>query len=132
MWEWVPKKSLGDIELGASIGLIKSGYDLLGGEYDSVTGWTTYYLPDHDIYIDTENDNIICITSYRDFFYKNQNIIGINILLLGETLGVLPDEVGEPVEYEDGEVKTPREYFELGLQVWMSRNVVSSVSCSVF
>lgn len=129
MWSWIPNTSLGNIAIDESLSSVRSKYKLLASEEDSITGWTSFFIPDHDIYIDVENGKVVSITSYNKFLYREKNCIGLNMLDLGEVLGTLPDEIGEAIEFQDGEVKTPREYLNLGLQVWSTNNHVTSITC---
>ncbi|WP_440056712.1 hypothetical protein ACSLBF_17685 (plasmid) [Pseudoalteromonas sp. T1lg65] len=132
MWHWIPNKSLGNINLGESLSSVKSKHSLLGHEADPITGWATYYIKNDDVYVDCEDDTVVSITSFKNFTHLGKNCIGINIIELGAILGVLPDEIGDPVEYDDNDIKVPREYFDLGLQVWTTNNIVSSMTCLTY
>ena len=107
MWQWVPNKSLGNVSIGESLSSVEAKHSLLANEVDTITGWTTYFIANDDVYIDIEEDRVVSITSYKTFTYLGKNCIGLNVVELGELLGVLPDEIGDPVEYEDNEVKVP-------------------------
>ncbi|MDN7135824.1 hypothetical protein [Pseudidiomarina terrestris] len=132
LWSWIPNTSVGNIALDEPLESVKSKQELLAGDEDSITGWASYFIPEQDIYIDVEDGKVVSITSYKKFYYKGKNCIGLNILELGELLGVLPDEIGIPLEFEDGEIKTPREYSELGLQLWTTNNHVISITCLTY
>ena len=131
-WVWVPNQSLGPVFIGSKIENYIGVFALTKDTTVDATGWDTYVFPNHNIYIDTDNGKVVSITSYSEFFYKGQNLIGLGILELSKLFGVDPDEIGDPVEYEDGDIKQPFEYFDLGLQVWMSDGTVTSVSCMCY
>ena len=56
----------------------------------------------------------------------------MNIIELVNILDCSADEVGESVIYDDGDIRTPYEYFDLGLQLWTSKQRVTSVSCLTY
>jgi hypothetical protein len=130
IWVWVPNSSLGPIRLGDQINSCIQNLHLSKDDdaEDDVTNWIGYKLPDVDIYIYVENEIIVSITSYENFFYKNKNIIGMQVDQLSEILDCEPSEQGKPVLFEDGDIQTPFEYFHFGLQLWVSNEVVMSAS----
>ncbi|RLA51907.1 MAG: hypothetical protein DRR42_09045 [Gammaproteobacteria bacterium] len=128
-WEWFPNRSLGPVTIGSNIEIYIANLALVKDESTDATGWDTYILPDFEIYIDVEDGKVISITAYREFLYKGRNLVGTNLIELDGLIDAKADEVGQPVEYEDGDIKTPYEYFGLGLQVWVSKNRVTSISC---
>ena len=90
--------------------------------------WVRYSIHQHDVCVDVEDKVVVSVTSYCEFIYKGLNVIGMNIIELGKVLGCTADEVGETIVY-NGESKTPYEYFELGLQIWISDSKVVSATC---
>lgn len=128
-WEWIPNRSLGPVSIGSRIESYIEIFALVKEESADATRWDTYIFPSFNTYIDTEDGEVVSITAYKEFFYKGQNLIGASIVKLGNLLGVKPDEIGQPVEYDDGDIKTPYEYFDLGLQIWVSNSCVTSASC---
>ncbi len=98
-------------------------------DHESSIDWVRYSIPDYDVCIDVEDKIIVSVTSYSEFLYKGLNLIGMNIIELGQALDCTADEIGETIEYDDGESKTPYEYFGLGLQIWVSEGEVVSASC---
>jgi len=131
-WKWTPNISLGPILIGSNINSYLKKFQLVKDQSVDATGWETYMLPSFDTYIETEEGKVVSITAHKEFIYKEYNLIGLNLIKLGELLGVSADEVGMPVEYEDGEIRTPYEYSDLGLQVWITNKHVSSISCCTY
>lgn len=129
VWEWVPNSSYGPIKLGDKIGLYITTLRLSNDDAEGDdTNWIGYKLPDVDTYIYVENEMVVSITSYEEFCYKGKNIIGMKANQLSETLGCEPSELGKPVLFDDGDMQTPFEYFHLGLQLWVSNEIVVSAS----
>lgn len=132
-WIWVPNISLGPVTIGSRI---DTYINQLGFTYDELSDpndeWVSYTNRVGDIRIDTENQLVVSITSYRDFNYKNLNLIGSTILELGALLGQVADEAGTTVEFDDGDVKSCYDYFDLGLQVWASRGIITSATCITY
>ena len=131
-WTWIPNICLGPIKIGSDIEPYLATLNLVADNSEDNTGWDTYIFPDFETYIDVEDEKVVSVTTYSEFLYKGQNLIGLNLFKLGELLGVAADEIGQPVEYEDGDIKTPYEYYELGLQVWVSDKHVTSISCTTY
>lgn len=129
-WIWKPNSSVGLIKLGDKIEeyLDKFGLILLDEHLDA-TGWIRYKAPDIDTYIDTEDGVIVSISSYETFLFNNKNLVGMDVKDLNKVLGCSPDEIGNQVIYEDGDVQIPYEYSDLGLQLWISNGKVALASC---
>ncbi len=127
-WIWKPNLSVGLIRLGDNISYYDS-FNLIKGERDS-TDWISYKLPDLETYIDAENDIIVSISSFEEFYYKGINLIGIKVEDLENIFSCKPDEIDEPVLYEDGDIQTSYTYNSLGLTIWINdNNKVVSASC---
>ncbi len=129
VWEWVPNSNLGPIKLGDKISPYIQTLHLSNDNTEGDdTNWIGYKLPNIDTYVYVENEIIISITSYEEFNYKDKNIIGMKVNQLSEILGCEPSELGESVLFDDGDIQTPFEYFHLGLQLWVSNEIVMSAS----
>lgn len=131
IWEWVPNSSLGPIKLGNQITHYIETLNLLDDDCEDdghATGLIGYKLPSVDTYIYVDNEIILSITSYEEFIYKNKNIIGMKVDQLRGILGCEPSEFGRSVLFDDGDIQTPLEYFHLGLQLWVSNEIVMSAS----
>ena len=131
MWNWVPNKSFGPILLGENVSIYAKELKLIlddSGISDS-TGWNTWLSELFEIMINSDFEKVISVTAYDEFCYEDKNIIGMSIDQLLDTLGDEADEVGESVEYDDGDVQTPYEFYDLGLQDWLSQDKVVSISC---
>ncbi|WP_218939149.1 hypothetical protein, partial [Pseudomonas nicosulfuronedens] len=81
-------------------------------------------------YINTEDGLVVSITSYRDFWYKGLNFIGANIIELGTLLKQVADDTETTVAFDDGDVKSCYDFTDLGLQIWASRGIITSATCS--
>ncbi|WP_347989508.1 hypothetical protein [Methylomonas sp. AM2-LC] len=131
IWEWVPNFSLGIIKLGDQIASYIDTLHLLDDDDEDdghATDLVGYKIPNVEIYIYVDNESIISITSYEEFIYKDKNIIGMSVNQLSEILGCEPSEIGTSVLFDNGEIQTPFEYFHLGLQLWVSNEIVASAS----
>lgn len=132
IWEWVPNSRLGPIKLGAKIKYVIETYGLLNDEDgDDATDWVGYQFPNEEIYVYAQNGIIVAITSYVTFLYKGKNIIGVDINELPLILDRDPNEYGKSVFFEDGDVQTPLEYDDLGLQLWVSHDLVTAASVMI-
>lgn len=133
-WIWAANKSLGDVELGVSIGALKCKNDIVLDEKveTEVSDWETYKVANEKIYIDFENESVVCIRSYEYFFFREKNIIGMHIQDLIMELGVVPDERGESIEYEDGDIQVSYDFLSLGLHVYCSDDVIVSATCLTY
>lgn len=133
LWEWIPNSSLGSIKLGDQISHYVETFHLIkedNEDHDDITNWVSYDLPSMDAYIDAENGIVVAITSYEEFIYKEKNIVGINVSELRKLLGCNPDEIGDSVLYDDGDVQTPLTYTDLGLKLWVRDEKVVYASCT--
>lgn len=95
---------------------------------DDVTDLITYEIPGEDTYIDTENGLVVSVSTYKSCIYRGKEIIGMTQDDLENLLECQPDEIGESVLYDDGDVQTPLEFFELGAQVWVANGIVTNIS----
>lgn len=132
-WLWTPNISLGPILIGSDL---KKHIITLDAVYDESTNdstdWDSYVMHDYDVYMDVSNGKVVSITSYSKFLYEGTNIVGATMTQLAYILGCAADEVGDPVEYDDGDVKISYDYFDLGLQVWTSDDVITSATCLTY
>ena len=129
-WKWIENKGLGPISIGSNISkYIKSLKVERDEASEDSTGWDTYVVPGNDIYIDVAGEHVVSITAYLEFICDEENIIGMTMTQVEQALGCAADEAGDAVEYDDGDVKIPFEYFDLGLQIWASDGVVTSATC---
>jgi len=133
-WEWVPNKSLGPILIGADIRTYIKDFNATIDKNmgDDLTGWDSYDLLDYEIRIDAENNKVLSITSYKEFLFRKRNAFDLSVSQFIKLLECSPDEIGDNVEYDDGDIKTPYEFFEIGLQVWASNSVITSITCMTY
>lgn len=130
-WTWIPNESLGPVTIGSAIEI---HIDQHGFSYDEGSDpndeWISYVDKTGDTYINTEGGLVVSITSYRDFWCRGLNIIGANIIELGALLGQVADDTETTVEFDDGDVKSCYDFTDLGLQIWASRGIITSATCS--
>lgn len=89
----------------------------------------TYSLPDAEDYLGVENGILVSVTACQGVIYKGVDLVGLRIGELEGLLGCPADDTGPALKYDNGEVRTPYDFFEFGLQVWTDDGVVVSVSC---
>jgi hypothetical protein len=126
-YNWVPCKGLGPIKFGEKIekyerelGVIR---DIDLGVND-LTGWISYEIPNSETRIDTEGGQVVSVSSYENFWYKGKTLIDLNISSVKSILGCDPDEIGDPILYNDNDLQVPYEYYSLGLLLWFSKGRV--------
>jgi hypothetical protein len=129
LWNWLPRVGLGPFKLGENIQKFKHNYDFVLLDEEDTTNWDSYKLSELDIYIDVEDDIIKSIHSDKYFCYKGINLIGLTLEEFNQQLSQFSAEIGEYVEFDNGDIQTPYDYDEVGLQVWLSNNKVVSVIC---
>jgi hypothetical protein len=124
---WDPKVSVGPFKFGVIIHQYLTRYNLhLVEAATEPVNWDTYADAQEGIYIDVEDSKIIAISCYEHFFHEGKDIIGMTLDDIKEYLGN-PSEIGDVV----GD-KTPVEYYDLGLQVWLRDNRVTDVTSNGF
>lgn len=129
-WQWIPNKSLGPVVIDSKISEYFKSLNVVRDETSTdSTDWDTYIVPGDDVCIDVAGEEVVSITAYLEFKYDGKNIIGMTTMQVEQMLGCTADEIGDAVEYDDGDVKIPFDYFDLGLQVWASDGVVTSATC---
>lgn len=131
IWSWHPKIGLGPFKLGTNIDAYLRNYNLFPNntEEDDGTNWDSYKISGVDTFIDVENGVIESIRSFEFFYYMGKNLIGLTLEELNQKLPNSAKEKGDSVEYEDGDIQTPYDYDDLGLQIWLSKNRVVSAIC---
>ena len=128
---WEPNHSLGGVSLGRDIAIYIEEYGLSKDEsnIDDGTNWDTYNSTYLDLEIHSDAGKIVSITTETELIYQGENLIGLTVEQVTSLLGRTADEIGESVEYEDGEIQTPYDFFDLGLQLWAESCNVVSASC---
>lgn len=131
VWLLLPNISLGPFVFGTGIGqyIDKFGARLKVDPDASPLELQTYSLPSSDDYLGVENGILVSMTAHQGVIYKGVDLVGLRIADLEGLLGCRADDTGTAVEYENGEVRTPSDFFEFGLQVWTSNGIVVSASC---
>jgi len=128
-WNWVPKIGLGPFKLGKKIEKYKKEFELILLDEEDSTNWDSYKLPKLDVYIDVEDGIIESIQSDEYFCYVGINLIGLTLSELNKNLPNSSLNIGDYVEYDDGDIQIPYDFDELGLQVWLSNDKVVSIIC---
>lgn len=129
--EWNPNVGVGGIIFGEPIQKYIDDLGVYLDEDDEPVGtWIRYIVPGIEMYVDVENDKVVSVNSFENFFYRGVNLIGSNIEILKQLLpGEIPGQ-GETVEYDDGDIQTVFDYDLSSLQVWCRDDgTIVSVSC---
>ena len=131
-WEWIPNTRMGLIEFGLPVPtkLLNLKRVLKDGDWADDSHIVSYDLNDVDITVDLVDNRVAFVTSWSYFIFKGVNLIGKNMKDLETLLDSAADEEGEGVEYDDGDVRIPFTFTDLGLLVWMSDSLVASICCS--
>lgn len=130
IWNWFPGLGLGPFKFNSNISDYLDTYRLEKElEEVDITDWITYEVPNTEISIDVEDGLVASISSYDFFCYKNENLIGMQLNKLLELMSPHKYEVGETIEYDDGEIQTAYEFDDLGLQVWESVGLIVGAAC---
>ena len=130
-WIWVPNKSLGEIFLESKIDDYIESHDLaLIKESYSTYQWMNYKPRGYDISIFFDENRLVTgITSMDYFFYKGENFIGLMGVDLISLLKEKP-EIGQSIEFDDGDVHDAWSFDSLGLDVHLSNDgVIVLASC---
>ncbi len=130
-WQLVPNISLGPFVIGTKIDdyVARFGARLEEESDADLTGWQNYSLPHSDDYLCAEDGLLVSATARGGVTYKGAELVGLTIADLESLLGCCADDIGDAVEYDDGEVQTPYDFNDLGLQVWTVDDKVVTVSC---
>lgn len=132
-WEWVPNRRLGPFELGVPISHYVERFGAVREPDDPdrspLEDWISYSLPGSDAYLCAEDDLLVSVTAHADVSFQGTELIGLTLAELERVLGCKADETGEPVLYDDGDIQTPHDFFDHGLQVWTRDGRVISLSC---
>ena len=131
IWNWQPKVGLGPFILGTLIDTYRKNYSfvLASDEVEDRTNWVGYKITGVDTFIDVEDGSIESISSSEYFCFKGDNLIGLTFNELNKKLPNAIHGIGEPVEYDDGDVQISYDYDELGLIIWVSNDIVVNATC---
>jgi len=129
--EWIPKISVGSFLFGTSDArnLIENGLKILPEEYDEDVDWEVYGYK-HDIRAYIDKGKLVSLTINDSFKFKNTEVIGKTIDQISMLL-----EVDEFLFKDDGIISVDQKDINvysvdsLGLQVWVSHEIIESVSC---
>ena len=126
---WQPNIGMGSIVFGDPIAQCEQQHGAFvdPGDTPDGTSWRQYQLPGTDCFLEVENGQVVAILVYDILIYQRKNIIGRKMTDIIELLGE-PDEIGDSVIYDDGDIQTPYEFRHFGLQAWVSEGRVASVS----
>ena len=129
-WIWVPLFSVGPFCFGETIFQYENSYQLklVSRGSECVTGWDSYDVTGYDAQIHCENDKIVAIACYEQFYYKGVNLIGKNLKKVCNLLKLSPDEYGEII-YINESPQVPVEFDSVDLQLWCFEEIVVSVFC---
>jgi len=131
-WVWVPLISIGPFYFGETISQYKKRYQLklVSKSNECVTQWDTYEVTGYDdAQIHCENNKIVSVACYQEFYYKKINLIGKNLKEVCDLLELTPDEYGDII-YINNSPQVPVEFDSINLQVWCENKIVVSIFCS--
>lgn len=130
--EWEPGEKIGDLVFGQSLRpLIVAGTVSEREELsDKENEWRCFSFSEGvqsglGIYVDLE-DRIESVFAEEFLLFDGHNLIGNVANKIDEILDATPDEISEEPDIFDEERRTQiREYFELGLQLWIENGIVT-------
>lgn len=130
LWNWQPNVGLEPFKFNTLIDEYIAQFELFLDPDDSpdTTDWIQYKMPNHEVSIDVENKKIVSIFTDESFCYQGNTLLGKKVSELESIIAQKPDNVGEPVDYGDGNIQIPLEYDSLGLIAWICNDVVISAS----
>ena len=134
-WELKENDSLGPIKLNSNISKYTNRYRIEKLEDPTdTTGWTSYEINADGIVIDVDELSglIVSVTARKKCLLDGKNMIGRSLSELNELLPEQTVEKGDAVEYEDGDLRTPYDYENSGLQVWVSNGSIMSITCLTY
>jgi len=123
--EWFPLVGISVFKFGEPLSHYFAKYSLVENEelYIEKGGWRTYNVPDSQILISVEKDQLVSISCYTSLNYKNRNLIGLPIAAVIKIVGVLP-KYGDPVWLDEEEQQITAEFDNVGLMLWLDGNKV--------
>jgi len=121
--DWIPRKSIGILEFEKKIDLSVFTNDIkLVKKYCNDEPWVVYEFINHNTRMSIENDLLISVECAQECFYKNKNIIGMDINNVIKFLNI-NDAVYEE-SYEEIEISSA----DLGIMIWVENDYVESVT----
>lgn len=133
VWIWTPLISIGPFYFGETIFKYKDLYQLeLVPDEFVIKGdnWDTYELNGYDdARIHCENNKIISIACYKEFYYNGVNLIGKKLTEVSKLLKLSPDEYGDII-YINESPEIPVEFDSVNLQLWCKNEIVVTAFCS--
>ena len=129
-WYWLPNIGFGPFKFEEPINhYLQDKKLVVVDDIEPSLGWKNYKVLSEEIYIDVEDEKIVCFSSYEKFYYSSINLIGLQREELVEHLGRVPEEIGDGVVYDDGDVRVPMMFNSLGLIIWTSNEIAVLASC---
>lgn len=125
-----PFENVGNFQINSNIKDYVHNYSFTFTPINDTTEWETYELVDEGIVIYVEKDLIISISCDTELLYKGRNIIGMNINEFINFSNFKPDDFIDKLWVSDDEQQEVYEFFDIGLQVWCSDNVIVTVIAS--
>ncbi len=127
---WIPFRKVGVFVFGEDINNLINKYNLLflSDERNENVGWNVYTMPEDDIRIYTENDNIISIACYENCYYNNINMIGCSIEEICNMLKSKYNNDIDEIEIDDKPEKV-YDFDDYGVQVWERNGKIVTVIC---
>lgn len=133
-FEWVPTVRVGPVHFGDDIAdhiknmPIQACMDPFDENEFLCYGYGEEEEPSYFLDDDGRVEDIVC---FDGLIFQDTNLIGLPIDRVIELLGSDPDEYGEEVKHGEGEIRTPVEFDNLGLQLWLRDGIAVSAVVSV-
>ena len=124
-FKWIPKTSYGIFKMGFP--LSKKARELLEFEpEEDSTNWMKFRMRDEEILVFTENDKIVSIACYKEFYIRGVNIIGLKLSEAIKQIGEEPEKKVDEIEMDDS-VQMVYEFEDAQLQLWTKKGRVVTV-----
>lgn len=124
---WQPRESFGPFRLGARIGdLVRSMQIEIDPSLNVPGVGLVSYTAKDGIRLEVREGRIESISSESSFYFRDKNLIGMDLSDVQVLLGVAPDSVDDVYDDESLQIA---DFDDLGLQICMLKNVVTSATC---
>ena len=127
MYEWIPNIGVGPVKFGTRVqpyiddGTLRTSSDSDDGD--------EYSYPDETLEVDAdERSNVEFITKFERLVFGGKNLVGMTLHEVNILLGQEPDEVDDPIEFDDGDILKQISYVDLGLLISVRDDIVVNAS----
>jgi hypothetical protein len=124
-WDWNPLVSIGIIKFGEPIEPLISTLNL-NKTVSEVPERESYQISSYYTSIDTENSLVVAVFCFENIYYKDRNLLGLNLDQIRCLLGK-ETRISDPLVYEIEGItfeKIPVEFDDLSLELWLDKGLV--------